>query len=157
VHLFNHALMKSALFMVVACLVARLGTSTIEDLRGAGRTMPWTMAAFVIGGLGLVGVPGTAGFISKWYLVLAALETGGAALAFAILLSSLLALVYVWRVVEVAYFRAPPPDATVGEAPLLILVPAWLLTGAILFFGVFTDWSAGVASEAALELLGSSG
>ncbi len=106
VHLFNHALMKSGLFLAMACVAAahraRPGSTA---LRGLGRRMPLTMAAFVVGGLSLIGVPLTVGFVSKWYLVLGALEAGLWPVAVLILLSSLLALVYVWRVVEVAYFQ----------------------------------------------------
>ncbi len=76
--------------------------------------MPLTSFGIVIGGLSLIGVPGTAGFISKWYLILAAMEAGQFWLVGAILLSSLLAVVYVWRFVEVAYFRAAP-EGTVSR------------------------------------------
>ena len=154
VHLFNHALMKGGLFLVVACIVARLGSSEIADLRGLGRRMPFTAAAFVVGGLGLIGVPATAGFISKWYLVLAALESGSPLVAFAILVSSLLAVLYVWRVVEVIYFQEGPPDAVRAEAPASMLVPTWILIGASVYFGIFTDWSARIAGIAAAQLLG---
>ncbi|MBT8121440.1 MAG: monovalent cation/H+ antiporter subunit D family protein, partial [Gammaproteobacteria bacterium] len=74
VHLFNHALMKGALFMAVGAIVYRIGACRMEQIHGLGRAMPWIFGAIVIGGLSLVGVPGTAGFISKWYLVTAALE-----------------------------------------------------------------------------------
>ena len=76
VHLFNHALMKAALFLAVGCAVLRLGSSDLADWKGLGRRMPITMAAFVLAGLSLIGVPLTVGFISKWYLILAALEAG---------------------------------------------------------------------------------
>ncbi len=154
VHVFNHALIKGGLFLVAAGIIARTGSSAIADLRGLGRRMPWTAAAFVLGGLGLIGVPFTAGFISKWYLVLAALEWGGPGAALVILISSLLAALYVWRVVEVMYFQEPPPGAPEGEAPLPVLLATWLLLGASLFFGVFTDGSAAVAERAAGQLLG---
>ena len=154
VHVFNHALIKGGLFLVAAGVIARTGSSAIADLRGLGRRMPWTAAAFAIGGLGLIGVPFTAGFISKWYLVLAALEWGGPGLALVILLSSLLAALYVWRVVEVMYFQEPPEGAPDGEAPLPLLLATWLLIGASVFFGIFTDGSAGVAERAARQLLG---
>ncbi len=158
VHLFNHALMKCCLFLVTACLVLRLGSTRIDDLRGLGRRMPWTMAAFVVGGLSLVGVPLTVGFVSKWYLVLAAIEGEGWLVAAVILVSSLLALIYVWRVVEVAYFQAPPADAAeVDEAPWGLLIPVWVLAGASIYFGLFTEHSAAVAKQAAAVLLAGSG
>jgi multicomponent Na+:H+ antiporter subunit D len=155
VHLFNHALMKSGLFLVMAAVLLRTGSTRIEAMAGLGRRMPWTMAAFVIAGLSLVGVPMTVGFVSKWYLVSGAIEAGLWPVAVLILLSSLLALIYIWRVVEVAYFRQPPEDAPeIGEAPISLLGPMWVLAGATLFFGVFTSLSVGVASAAARMLMG---
>ena len=157
VHLFNHALIKAALFMVMGCVYLRIGSTRIEDMAGLGRAMPWTMFAFVIGGLGLIGVPATAGFVSKWYLVLAALEQGGFGILIAglILLASLLAAVYIWRVVEVAYFKPRPAGAApVAEAPLTMLGPIWLLVGANVYFGLDTELTAGTARRAAEYLLG---
>ena len=157
VHMFNHALVKGALFMAVACLAFRYGRVRVDDIAGAARAMPWTMAAFVVGGLSLVGVPLTAGFISKWYLILAALDEGalGAFLVGLIVVSSLLALVYIWRVVEAAYFRPPPADAPAHtEAPLVMLVPTWALALANIYFGLDTSLSVGLATEAAEALLG---
>ena len=84
-HLFNHALMKGALFMVMGCLFYRLGSVQLDDLSGVARKMPWTFAAFVLAGLSLIGVPLTVGFISKWYLVTAALENDGWLLAVLVL------------------------------------------------------------------------
>ena len=155
VHLFNHALTKTGLFLVMGCLAFRLGSVRLEDLRGAGRRMPVTMFAFVLGGLSLIGAPLTAGFISKWYLVLGALERGWWPVAGLILLSSLLAVVYVWRVVEVAYFQEPPEGKTrVTEAPLAMLVPMGILIAATLVFGTWAGLTAGVAEQAARMLLG---
>ena len=73
-HMFNHALMKGALFFALGAVMWKLGGVTLDKMRGAGKLMPWTMAAFVGGGLSLVGVPTTVGFISKWYLLNAAFE-----------------------------------------------------------------------------------
>ncbi len=155
VHLFNHAIMKCGLFLVMAAVVLRVGSTRLEAFAGLGRRMPLTMAAFVVGGLSLIGVPLTVGFVSKWYLVMGALERGLWPVAVLILLSSLLALIYIWRVVEVAYFRQPPEEAPdVGEAPASLLVPTWVLVGATVFFGIFTSLSVGVASAAARMLLG---
>jgi multicomponent Na+:H+ antiporter subunit D len=153
VHLFNHAVTKGALFLLVGGAVAMAGGSTLSRLSGLGRVMPLTSFGIVLGGLSLIGVPGTAGFISKWYLILAALENGQWWLAMAIVASSLLALAYVGRFVEVAYFRAPRADvAANGEAPLALLVPALLLVGATVYFGLDTSLTLGPAADAATLL-----
>ncbi len=155
VHLFNHALMKSGLFLVMAAVLLRTGSVRIEAMAGLGRRMPLTMAAFVVAGLSLIGVPMTVGFVSKWYLVTGAIERGLWPVAVLILLSSLLALVYIWRIIEVAYFKEPPEDAPeIVEAPLSMLGPIWVLAGATIFFGIFTSLSVGTASAAARMLLG---
>lgn len=138
IHVFNHAFMKSGLFLVAAAVVMRVGSSRIDDFSGIGKRMPLTTAALVVGGLGLVGVPGTSGFISKWYLVLAAFDAGHSWLALAILLSSLLAVAYVWRVVEIAYFR-PLRREDIGDDPPSVTIPAWVLLGATVFFGFFPE------------------
>ena len=155
VHLFNHALMKGALFMALGAVFHRLGSVRIEDMRGLGREMPLTMFAFVLGGLSLIGLPLTVGFISKWHLILAALERGWHPIAGLILLSSLLAVAYVWRVVEAVYFRDPPPGRPPAtEAPLSLLAPTWILALANFYFGIDTSVTVGVAADAARSLLG---
>ena len=153
-HLFNHALMKGALFMALGCVSFRVGAAKLERMAGVGRTMPWTMSAFVIGGLSLIGAPLTAGFVSKWYLIVAVLEKGWWPVAALVLLTSLLAVIYVWRVVEVAYFKPAPEGQVVREAPLALLLPTWALALANLYFGLDTSLNAGVARRAAEMLLG---
>jgi multicomponent Na+:H+ antiporter subunit D len=154
-HVFNHALMKGALFLALGAVAYRIGSTRINELAGLGRAMPWTMSAFAIGGLSLIGVPLTAGFISKWYLIQAALEQGWWWLAVVVLLTSLIAVMYVWRIVEAAWFRPLPGHRSdLREAPLSLLIPVWTLTAANLWFGVDTRFSAGVAARAAELLLG---
>ena len=153
-HLFNHALMKGGLFLALGCIFYQLKGVRIEQFRGLGRVMPWTMAAVVLGGLSLIGVPLTVGFVSKWYLVLAALEQGDWHIALIVLLGSLLAIMYVWKLVEAAYFQAPPEGVVAREAPLQLLVPTWLLIGASIYFGIHTDLTVGVATRAAETLFG---
>jgi len=155
IHLFNHALMKGALFLAMGCLFFRLGSVHIRDLHGIAKRMPWTMAAFVFGGLSLIGVPLTTGFVSKWYLVQAALESNQWVVAVLILLSSLLAVMYVLRVVEVAYFRpAQEGSLAVAEAPAVMLAPTWILIAANLYFGIDTSLTSGLAQRAAEAFLG---
>jgi multicomponent Na+:H+ antiporter subunit D len=155
VHLFNHALMKGALFMAVGAIVYRVGVCRMEQIHGLGRAMPWTFGAIVIGGLSLIGVPGTAGFISKWYLVVAALEQQAWISVTVILSGSLLAVVYVGKLIEALYFK-PVSDAgkVVSEAPILLLVPTWGLVLANIYFGLDTDLTVGVAEKAAAILGG---
>jgi len=158
IHLFNHALIKGALFLAMGCIFLRTGSVDIQDMAGLARKMPLTMAAFVVGGLSLIGIPLTAGFISKWYLVEAALDGGHWPLAALILTSSLIALAYVWRVVEAAYFQ--PPGAglhEVREAPVAMLVPTWVLIGANLYFGIDASLISRVARLGAETLLGFTG
>jgi multicomponent Na+:H+ antiporter subunit D len=155
IHLFNHALMKGALFLALGCVFLRLGSVHIRDMEGIGRRMPLTMAAFVVGGLSLIGVPLTVGFVSKWTLIQAALERGWWPLAVIILLTSLLAVVYVGRVVEVSYFRPVPEGAApITEAPLSMLVPLWVLAGASVYFGASAGQTVTIARSAAAYLLG---
>jgi len=157
-HMFNHALMKGALFLALGAIYYRIGSVQIDDMRGIGREMPLTMFAFVIAGLSLIGVPLTAGFISKWFLLSALFEMGWWPIAVLVLGSSLLAVVYIWRVVEAAYFQQRPNGAaTVHEAPFAMLVPIWVLTAANVYFGIDTRLPVGLASDAARQLLGGGG
>jgi multicomponent Na+:H+ antiporter subunit D len=154
VHVFNHAVMKCGLFLVLACVLVRMGSTRLHAFEGLGRRMPLTFAAFVVGGLSMVGVPLTVGFVSKWYLVLGALDAGLWPVAALILVSSILALIYIWRVVEVGYFKEPPEGTEdVKEAPISMLIPTWILIGSTLVFGIWTSLSAGVASAAARMLI----
>lgn len=154
VHLFNHALIKGALFMAIGCVVYSAGIYKIEEMAGLGRKMPITMSAFVVAGLGLIGVPGTAGFISKWYLAQAALENGWWWLAVLIVISSVISVVYIGRVVEVAWFREPGKSVQAAKiAPVEMIAVTWLLTAATVYFGIDTSWTADIASRMAASLL----
>jgi multicomponent Na+:H+ antiporter subunit D len=155
VHLLNHAVMKAALFMALGAVVYRMGAAKISDLAGLGRKMPLTMATFVVAGLGIIGVPGTAGFISKWYLALGALERGYWPLVFVIVASSLIAVVYVGRVAEAVYFReASEAGAKAKEPPASMLVPILVLGALTIVLGIDTRVSADIAAAAAKMLLG---
>lgn len=160
-HIFNHALSKGALFLAVMCLSTRFAGLQLSQLAGAARSMPWTMSAMVVAGLSLIGVPGTAGFISKWYLLTAALDEGlpGIALVVVIVLGSLMAVVYIWRIIEAAWFATPAEPqqgegAIEGEAPLAMLLVTWAAALANIVFGLFTDVPRQLAADAATSLLG---
>ncbi len=151
-HLFNHAIIKAALFLAVGCIFYSSGVTRIENLAGMGRQMPLTLGAFVIAGLGLIGVPGTAGFVSKWYLIEASAAAGHWWLVIAIVVSSVLAVVYVGRVIEVAYFREPVAKVVRRPEPEMVLI-TWALAAAVIWFGIDTELNAGIAGEAARSLL----
>ncbi|HXV25570.1 MAG TPA: monovalent cation/H+ antiporter subunit D family protein [Alphaproteobacteria bacterium] len=155
VHIVNHGIMKAALFLAATAVVLRVRTMRITELAGIGRKMPWTIAAFSIAGFGLIGTPGTTGFISKWYLVLGAIERGWWALAFLIVASSLISLVYVGRFLELAWRREPLAEvANAADPPASILFPLLVLAAATIYFGIDPSLTAGVAGKAAEALLG---
>ncbi|MCF2949192.1 monovalent cation/H+ antiporter subunit D family protein [Paraglaciecola aquimarina] len=156
-HLFNHALAKGGLFLAVACLAYQYKDLRLDQLGGASTRMPWTCAAFVVCGLSLIGVPGTAGFISKWLLINAALQSGpwGWGLVAIILISSLMAVVYIWRIVEALYFNDPVEDdvLTSSEAPLQLLLITGLVAILNIYFGIFPQVPLELANSAAALLM----
>jgi len=155
VHIFNHALMKGALFMAVGAVIYRLGTNAIDDFAGLGREMPLTMLAFVLAGLSMIGVPLTAGFISKWALIQAAIAEGNVVAVGVVLIGSLLAVIYIGRIVEAAYLRPAPAGRTpVREVGPWLLVPMWTLIAANFWFGIDTDLTLGTATRGAEVLVG---
>ncbi len=155
VHLFNHAVTKGAIFMLLGGIAVSAGGVTLARIQGLARSMPIASFGIVICGLSLIGVPGTAGFISKWVLVQAAIERGQWWLVFMIVLSSLLAIVYVWRFVEAAYFGTPPADAPpIARMRWQLLAPSVVLVAATIYFGIDTSFTLDSAALAANQLLG---
>ena len=153
-HMFNHAIMKAGLFLLIGAVMFRLGSVKIEDMAGIGRKMPFTMAGFVILGLSLLGAPGTVGFISKWYLALAALQEGQWWAVALIVAASLVTMLYIGRVVEVAYFREPTVKVDqLREVPSSMLLPSFLLVGAAVYFGLDTSLSVGLVQHIASSLI----
>ena len=151
-HLVNHALMKSALFMALGAVRTRGGGAGIEALDGAGRRMPITMVCFTIAGLSLIGVPLTAGFISKWYLIVGTFERGWWALAAITIITSLMAAVYVGRLLERVWMRAPGEHSPTGEAHFAVWAPLAVLGVANIYFGVDTAYTGHIAVAAAQAL-----
>ena len=153
-HLFNHGITKAALFMLVGGIAARVGSAGFDSIAGLARRMPLTCAGIVLGGLSLVGVPSTAGFVTKWYLVIAAVEREAWVVAALPVASSLIALAYMYRFVEVAYLREPGPAlAGVREAPAALLAPALGLAALVLASGIYSTPVIEGAAAAARALL----
>ncbi|RDV24654.1 monovalent cation/H+ antiporter subunit D family protein [Alteromonas aestuariivivens] len=146
-HLFNHAIMKAALFMAAGVFFYRANTTKLSELAGLGKEMPWTTAALIIAGLSLIGMPGTVGFVSKWYLLQSAFETGVWYAVIAVLAGSVLAILYVWKMVEALYFRpafkvaihhVPSGSSGISRTPAGMLVSIWLLVFSCIYFGIDT-------------------
>lgn len=155
VHIFNHAIMKGALFMLIGGIALQIGNVRVSDMAGVGKQMPLTMFAFVLGGFSMLGVPGTVGFVSKWYLAVGALENGWWWLVVLLMLSSLLVLAYMGRVVEVAFFRERPAGAQqLTEAPKAMIMTSWVFILACIYFGFDTSFTVDVAEQAVSVLIG---
>mgnify|MGYP006274817523 FL=1 len=149
-HLLNHALIKGGLFMAVAGVVLTYQGTRIDDFTGLGRSAPWTMTAFAICALSLIGVPLTAGFQSKLALLSATFANGWWWAAALIVFSSVLAVIYMGRILEAVFFQAPAnPRKQRKEAPLLLLVPLWLLALANIWIGIDPSPVFGLAENAA--------
>ncbi|MDJ0926704.1 MAG: monovalent cation/H+ antiporter subunit D family protein [Gammaproteobacteria bacterium] len=119
VHIVAHAFGKITLFFAAGAIYTACKKTEIDQLRGIGRRMPWTMAAFTIGALSMVGVPPTAGFVSKWFILAGAFQSDNFVAIFTIILSTALNAAYFLPIVFRAWFReenvAPPSNH--GEAP----------------------------------------
>src|SRR5690606_4577928 len=139
-------------FLAIGCVFFATGVTRLENLAGMGRAMPLSMGAFVVAGLGLIGVPGTAGFVSKWFLIQGAAEQGQWPLVGIILVSSVLAVIYIGRVVEIAWFREPVVIVHRRPPPEMLAVTLGLALATI-WFGIDTELNAEIAGEAARALL----
>ncbi len=143
-HMVNHAFMKITLFFCAGAIYATAHKTNISELNGIGRKMPFTMAAFTVGALGMAGMPPVAGFISKWYLCTGALEAEEALFLVVFLFSSLLNAAYFFPIVFRAFFRKPNPEEGHGkgleEATPYMVVPICIAAiYSVVLFGA-PDW-----------------
>lgn len=164
-HLFNHALIKATLFMGAGIILYRANTTVLSELRGFGGSMPWTFMAIVLAGLSLIGVPGTVGFVTKWYLLEAAISEGKWIVVITIVVGSVLAVAYVWKIVEAMYFNSKRKvvirgvnsgDISVAKAPISMAIALWIGAAGCLYFGLYTDLPFEAAQSVAKALLTSS-
>ncbi len=154
-HIVNHALLKGMLFLSAGLIIHRTGKRRIADLQGIGREMPLTMIALTIGAMGMVGIPLTNGFVSKWHMVLGSLEAGQPLAAGVILLSSLFSALYYFPLVIAGWFGNPAAPAPARpEAPPSMLWPVLGLGAVSLILGIVPEPVVNVLGEAAKHLLG---
>jgi len=144
--------------MSVGCILYRVGHAHIPSLDRLMSRMPFTVTAFIVSGLGLVGVPLTVGFVSKFTLISALIQEGWWPAAALILVSSLMATAYIGRVIYIMLFREARGNTAVGdghrEVPILMLIPMYALLLLSVYFGVFGSQTLGLAEGAAQSLLG---
>ncbi len=150
-HLLNHAIMKGAIFVALGAFALSYGVRRIEDFKGLGQVMPFTASAFTIGTLSLIGVPFTAGFVSKFYLIQATLDRGWWWAVAAIVISSVLAVAYCYRILAVMWVQPAPEGALAARKrlPVLVIAPLWVLALANIYFGVNADALVNAAEAAA--------
>ncbi|KOF13295.1 monovalent cation/H+ antiporter subunit D [Ensifer adhaerens] len=123
IHIAAHAFSKITLFFCAGSIYCASGKRNISDMAGIGRRLPWTMGAFFVGSLSMIGVPPTAGFVSKWYLALGSVEAGEMAFLIVLLVSSVLNAAYFLPVSYVAFFGTEVQEspATIREIPMMTI------------------------------------
>jgi len=116
--------------------------------------MPFTVTAFAVGGISLVGLPLTAGFISKWQLISASLDKGWIWLAVLILISSIMAVLYVGKVIHMLCLSGSEPaeDSNITEAPRIMWMSTWFLLLVSLYIGLNSTELVDLTQQAANQL-----
>ena len=152
-HIFNHSLMKGMAFLSVGSIVHETGTRDLDKLRGVGRMMPWTTLSIFVAFMGLGGVPGTSGFISKFILFNASLGAGIPILALAGVLNSTLSMAYYLRVLIALLSKRTEETIEAKEAPLLMVGVGMVMAVLIIVLGFYPNPIVGIASEASKALI----
>jgi multicomponent Na+:H+ antiporter subunit D len=139
-HITNHAISKITLFFCAGSIYVSAHKTEVSETAGLAKQMPWTMAAFTIASLSLVGIPPFSGFVSKWYLALGSLERGNPWLLAVLLSSSLLTAAYLGPIVYKAYFEEAKADGhhEIHEVAWIV-VPLVLTALASLILGIYPD------------------
>jgi len=138
-HIVAHAVGKITLFFAAGAIYTAAHKTNVSQLEGIGRRMPWTMAAFTVGALSMIGLPPTVGFVSKWFMLSGAMSSGQWVAVAVIAASTLLNAGYFLPIIYRAFFCAPQGEAH-GEAPAIMVVALLLtafVTVALFFFADF--------------------
>ncbi len=156
-HIANDAAMTLTMFMAVGCMHYKLGGVDYPDLKGLFQKMPFTMAAFVLGAIAMIGVPPTCGFFSKWWLIMGGLEAGNYVFVGALIFSSLVNVILFFRVFEICFFEPEPehshdeeesgggghhphpPHLPMDEAPVGMLIPLGAAALSLIGLGLITS------------------
>lgn len=150
VHIANHAFAKITLFFCAGAIYVATHKKNISEMAGLGRTMPFTFGAFAVAALSMIGAPPVAGFVSKWNLLVGAVDAGSVGILVVLLISTLLNAAYFVPVVYTAFFGTAPalagagdghgaPHGTGGEAPMAMVIPLTLTAAISVLLGFFPD------------------
>jgi multicomponent Na+:H+ antiporter subunit D len=122
-HIATHATMKITLFFCAGAIYVNMHKENISDLNGIARAMPWTMAAFTVGALGLAGIPPINGFVSKWFIGVGAVQSDYLIALFILVTSGVLNIAYFFPILKRAYFNENKEIEKYGEASMLMVIP----------------------------------
>ena len=140
VHIANQAFQKITMFFVAGAIQRTTGRTNVHEFAGIGYQMPYTMGAFTIAALGFIGVPLTAGFVSKWYLSLGAMQAGEWIFVVVLITSSILNAAYWLPVIYMAFFKVEPGTRFhVKEAHWTLLVPTLICAVYVILLGTFAE------------------
>ncbi|MEW6665865.1 MAG: monovalent cation/H+ antiporter subunit D family protein [Thermodesulfobacteriota bacterium] len=155
-HIANHAFSKITLFFCAGSLYTAAHMTEISQLTGIGKRMPWTMAAFFIASLSMIGVPPAAGFNSKWFLALGSIEASQIPILIVLLVSTVLNAAYFLPITYKAFFEKGEPEipANAGhghheeikENPMVV-VPLVLTAIISLLIGIYPNYFLNLAQE----------
>jgi multicomponent Na+:H+ antiporter subunit D len=147
-HILNDAVMTAGLFTVAGIVMYKTGHHDLSDFNALFKKMPFTMSAFVVGALSIIGVPPTCGFFSKWYLIQGAIMAKHWAFIAALLGSSLINVVLFFRIIEIGYVfheshgghsHSGNGTVVIDEAPMSMLIPTIAIAIAILMIGLYNQ------------------
>tara|TARA_B100000953_G_scaffold270781_1_gene241277 strand:- start:419 stop:1894 length:1476 start_codon:yes stop_codon:yes gene_type:complete len=147
IHVVNHSIIKTGLFLIIAIIFINNQNVMIEDLSGLGKKYPILMSCFVVLGFGLIGLPITSGFISKWYLVTAMLKSEYWYFTFIVLLTSFMTLFYVWALIEKIYFATNNNSSAVNNISIYQIFCVITLTIMTIYLGLETSLTSGIAQN----------
>jgi multicomponent Na+:H+ antiporter subunit D len=157
IHVVNHSIIKTGLFLIIAVIFINNQNVIIEDLSGLGKKYPILMSCFVILGLGLIGLPITSGFISKWYIITAMLKSEYWYFTFIVLLTSFMTLFYVWVLIEKIYFATNDNDDAINNIPIYQMFCIITLTVMTIYLGLETSLTSGIAENISNDFYGVTG
>ena len=156
IHITNHAFSKITLFFCAGSIYVSAHKTEVSQLNGIGKKMPWTMAAFTIATLSMIGVPPASGFITKWYLVIGSLERHSIAVLAVLLASSFLNAAYFVPIVYKAFFKTEDSETTqevkshenavIKEIPFMV-VPLTLTAIVSMVLGLYPDFIVNIAES----------